>query len=174
MPVRRKGPARLRPETRRSFFISAKTKGKNVSIGLPFLADKEVGLCEGRPRLRNSIQGRKIMSDKYLITCSGQAKGKGKKGYVSFSPGMEPKDWQNLQSEIVHRAEEGYLVWQLDLDSLSPISYADSSFIGSLVILNSEIGKLACDMEVIFRKGSRIGKIFALLQLDQIISVCHS
>ena len=114
------------------------------------------------------------MSDKYLITCSGQAESKGKRGHVSFSPGMKPQDWQSLQSEIVQRMGEGYRIWELDLDSLSATSYADSSFIGSLVILNSVIRKLTCDMEVVFHRGSRIAEIFTLLQLDQIIHVCHS
>ena len=110
------------------------------------------------------------MSDKYRLTCSGRTADKKKRGHVAFSPGMEPKDWQRLQSEIAQRVNEGYRVWQLDLDRLSHI---DSAFIGSIVILNAAIRDMACDMEVILREGSPVTRIFNLLKLEKLISVYH-
>lgn len=133
-----------------------------------------MGLYAPRPRPRDSNQSGGNMSDKYRITCSGRTANDRKMGHVSFSPGMEPQDWQDLQVEIVQRVEEGYVVWQLDLDSLAHI---DSSFIGSMVILNAAIRDMSsdtrCDMEVILREASPITRVFKLLNLDQLISVCH-
>ena len=111
------------------------------------------------------------MSDKYLITCSGQAEFNGKRGHVSFSSAMEPKDWQYLQAEIGQRADEGYVVWQLDLDYLAQ---ADSPFIGALVRLNSAMRDMSCDMEVILPKDSPVTRTFTRLKLDRLLGVCYS
>lgn len=147
--------------------IPTKTNARNTSYSLPYLDDKEVGLSASRPKPGNSLRSGKNMSDKYRITCSGLT-GDKKTGHVSFSPGMEPQDWQDLQVEIGQRVDEGYVVWQLDLDCLTHI---DSPFIGSIVILNAAIRHMSCNMEVILRKDSPFTRIFSLLELDQIINV---